>query len=423
MVDARAQMCKKMTQIVLKIKETILGSKQREDLIVIPPKLKDAILAKCENEIDKKDANEALKCALRNALDLHDRDVVVAMGDKLVVRIFNHDVVNQSQDSSSGGIEKRFNGLPPEELENIYAKLAKKINFQEEIKKIALEALNAELNIEKVNNFTFTPLFVKVFQTRIGNFLSAATNEEKFVIEGLVNFIFRKFFDQSLNIIADKYVNLMMSGNKQASDFIDFYNGDTISKPDGSKLQKPYFVDPKGTRINKVIILQLGMTYKKAAESFKFFTQKLKGFEHQIAEISSEIERLKKEIASSEGELTEAKEKADSSLTELKELKSKLIELKTKKASNDEIEPISNRIKQLSVEEDTLFKNRKRLEGEVERLKIKLLNSTKELEATQRVYEKEKPKSEQVKANFLESKKRYEDVISLVGMTISKFRG
>jgi len=405
-------------QIITKNREKILSAKQREDLIVISPELKDNIISKTKLE-DKKIATELLKNALKNALELGERDAVVSMGDKLIIRIFNQSV----QKSCENGAEKRFNGLPPEELESIFVKLSKKINFSEEMKKIAQEALKEELNIERVNNFAFTPQFVKVFQNRIGTYLSSILNEEKFVIDGLVNFIFRKFFDQSLYFVAEHYCSLMIGGNKKAIDFIDFYNGDTISRPDGTKLQKPFFVDPNGVRINKMIILQLGMNYRKGLESYKFFTQKLKGFESQIALLEDEISTLKQDIEKNESELNSAKEKAESSLNELKDLKGKLIELKTNKASKEEIDEVALRVKQLSIEEDGLFKTRKSLEGEVEKLKIRLVNKTKEHEATKRVYDKEKPKSEGVKATYLEQKKRYEDVVTLVGLTISKFRG
>jgi len=234
---------------------------------------------------------EYIRTKLRQEINLKQKDIIVFMGDKIVIRRFA-----ESSDDKEGKTEQRYNGLPKEELEVIRRKnFADEENERVVIKSVMDSLLSGELNFGVISFAYFEKNYVKTIQKGITSFLNDNLYEEEPVLLGLTNMLLRVHWNYAHKLMAEKLVELLEKKDTNAEKFLKTYSGDITLGSDNIRYKFPEIIDEKGKRWNAVSIYSLIMQYKKAQETielkkkaFQIYMQKNETLEQEIEKIEQE---------------------------------------------------------------------------------------------------------------------------------------
>ncbi len=168
--------------------------------------------------------------------------------------------------------ERRFNGLPIDELENLKNQIFEsEDNINKFIIIITNQALKKELNFKKISNIEFMNKNIVTIQKYIFLFLNKIIkNSQNTLIEGFGNFILRDKFNLVLTIQAEKFLNILISDNLNAKNFIDYFNGE-IDEDITGKYKRPELIDKNG---NKVSTSKINSIITQYRDYINFLTKK-----------------------------------------------------------------------------------------------------------------------------------------------------
>jgi|GEM_PF-3294533 len=262
---------------IIELKNEILKIKVEKNLINIESDLKDKIL-----NLVEKDKKNILKIAIKEALELDERDLVIFLHNKIVIKKF-----------TLKGYERRFNGIPPEELNKMKLELfPNQGDIQKKFIKIVNKTLKNQLNLSKIAPANFMKNSIKIIQKEVFLFLdSELENIDKVLIEGFGNYIFRENYDLAFKIINKKLIELIMEKDANAMKFIQYFNGET-DLDGNTRYQRPKITNEEGHKINALTIINIVSQHKNNLKA-------LEVKEREIEQIESEIVLFNKEMGKS----------------------------------------------------------------------------------------------------------------------------
>jgi hypothetical protein len=271
----------KLVASLNKCKATII-QKSRKDLYIINIAEHielEEIINKEHVSLNKK---EMINKAIRKAYELSQKDVVTYLNHRIIIRI------NSVVESQKSGAEKRFNGLPEEELKNLQSRLfpdGVEVFFQ----KIVDILMVGELNFKKIKNQFFMDNTIKLLQQTLLAELKKQLTESDDVISGFANYLLRQAFEDVYSQMAKKLLSLILLENKPAIKFLEFYNGSINIGSDGERYKAPILANEDGTRYNYVSILSIVKQHHNK--------DKLpEGFRAEINTYSVEVHKIKKMV-------------------------------------------------------------------------------------------------------------------------------
>ena len=168
------------------------------------------------------DEKESLKQKLKKHLGLCDKDLIIFLNDKVVIKKFKSPI-----DETVVKRERRFNGLPKEELELLRSSIFESPEAEEQIFIDVLDGvLDLELNFGSITQEFFVKNYIKILQKAIFDFLNENLTEDSAALDGLSSLLLREHWILIHTKMASKILELIGQRNLNTENFLKKYSGE-----------------------------------------------------------------------------------------------------------------------------------------------------------------------------------------------------
>lgn len=257
-------------------------------LLAIPTQYRNEII-KGYDEIGEniETARVYTRIQFQNIFNLKERDIIFFLNEKIYVRYFIP--IKKSSESS----DKRFAGESPENMEALYAKYFPD-GAWEQIEPVLSEVLEQKLNFSVINNAIFTQTFIPVFRGMIDIILLEILDpSERNKLEGFTGYVLRQSFDNILHYCAKNLLEYVELRDKNAEQFIKYYNEEVIIDASGNKVQKHAIIDAKKQRWNFSAILSIMMQYKQSKKRIELQKEAVAESQERLNVVQKEVKAEK----------------------------------------------------------------------------------------------------------------------------------
>ncbi len=255
--------------------------KGKEDQILIKEELVEKInefaYAIENEEINKK---ELIKYAIREALKLKHSDIIISKKNKIFIKIFTYK--KSVPETQKNTIANRYNGIDEEELitfQNDYFSLQENKDFFYFTAKRFVDIYFKE---KKITNDNYELKVFSYIQSIIIEQLSEEFNQNNDFFIGFSGYIFRIYFKEVFEHIADLILEEISHLNGYMIDFLKYYSLDIIIV-DGVKYKIPSLQSDSGQHWNSVSILSVSKAYVKTKLSIDVIKKDYYNLENQIS--------------------------------------------------------------------------------------------------------------------------------------------
>jgi predicted amino acid-binding ACT domain protein len=240
-----------------------------------------------DSTILTQEVKDFIKVRLRQEIAISDKDAVVFIGDKIIVRRFVENV-----DDNNKKMEQRYNGLPKEDLETIRKKIfSDDQNEQLVFRTIMDNALEGDLNFSYITFGFFEKNYIKILQKYLLAFLMENLEEDEQILLGVGNLALRENWVFVHRCMAEKIIELLSVKTPSTEAFLKCYSGDITLGEDRTRYKMPEVIDKNDKKWNAPTIFSMVLQYKKNLETID---QRKKGADIYIAKSNELVEEIKK---------------------------------------------------------------------------------------------------------------------------------
>ncbi len=291
------------------------------------------------------------------------------------------------------------------------------------------ESVVTSISLQATDNLKFQKYFISLIMQEVKKDLAKLGTIEN--SEQLASLVVRKYFDDAIYLFADHIIQLTVKKNIEASQFINFYNGEVAFLPNGKRVDKPDIKDPEGNRWTTSSITQVAL---RRNQELKTCREK----ESDVKKIESDLDTKRLEQKQIEGnkiELSEQKGRYSKELElvdlELRAKRAKWMALKEEmqkqsKTSDAEMvaksKELGELVKQLEVDEANFTKERDKCALELEKIEIRDVQLTKDIKSYTTMLEAESRKLSLMRQSQIPLEEKYQSIIGALARTIIKFR-
>lgn len=311
-----------------------------------------AILGKIRREVNREvydsdesvNTKELIKYAIRVALDLKERDIVTQLKRKYIVKIFSKNKVLEKESTievsapkQRDGIQNRFNGYSPQEIEETYKEVFVKGNvtvdyfLKSTLKKVFLE----KLNFNVISNPFYEKKALGIIHNEISQELTHYLSLEKDFITGVAGYLMRKHFQDIHEIMAVKLIECIYDKDENAKNFLLHYSGKIILI-DEKKYQIPSLETEDGQKWNSGSLIGICNLWMNTKRKREVYEHKLLDINLKIDELEKALLYIKPEKDSQEKVIADTEKKFSDVEKHHSEVEAKLKYLETTNLNSDE---------------------------------------------------------------------------------------
>ena len=281
-------------EIIKRNKDSVIynynGNKNQ---IVITGKIRRDINFEINIHDEPVNKKELIKYAIRKALNLSERDIIIQLKRKYLIKIFN------DKKSNKNG---RFNGYSKEEVEEGYKTIFKKISIDEFLMPLIENVFKDKLNFSKISNEYYETNALKILQNEIAKELSDYSALEEDFLFGLAGYILRENFYKIHYFMAKKLLEYVYRKNQKAEEFLRYYTTEYIIKY-GNKYKIPILKTKEGNILSYALVVGVNSLWFNAKTKITSNQKKLSEIKNKILNLQKnkteenlhQIEALKKE--------------------------------------------------------------------------------------------------------------------------------
>ena len=367
--EAFDRLLHEVTLDLLALSDDAVSYRHADFLWIFPGDIRDALLGAFGN-LPEEVARALLRDSIAMVFDLDEKDIVLFLRSRIYIRGYT------PPKPIPQGVERRFAGEDPDELQSIFAHCFPE-GILEEIEEFLPEVLDEQLNFSVIDNQTFNKSYISVFRSMIEIILVEGIADlpvEK--LEGLTGYVLRLYFDDILVFAARELLYYVETRDRNAEAFIKYYKDEVVIDADGRKIQKYAIIDAKQQTWNYSAILSVLMQFSQAKK-------RVEQQEARIESVEQRLEDVKRELAYERQEKQQSEEQARE-VNELFSLKKSDLERKVNDAIlqaqlNKEHSDLLDRLK--IAKDNALFAARRyrNKQTELENWKKQLATSQKQL--------------------------------------------
>ena len=198
------------------------------NLLVINEKVTQVIFEKLQSEQD------AFRHHIRMSLP-----ILETLGDNFAI-LFGKSRITVRKNINSSSAEKRFSGLPADDLDALMKKYFKDID--EELPLLMEKRLHERFLFQTLSNQEFEATHIKILQEEILKLVKIRSRQDLEIMLALTNYILRLKFDLLHSMIAELLIDRVVDKNAKAEQFLSFYTQGVVSF-NGQKYQIPQLED------------------------------------------------------------------------------------------------------------------------------------------------------------------------------------
>ncbi len=306
------------------------------------------------------ETKDKIKQRLKERIGLTEKDVVLFLNDKLVVKRFKQQQTSVVEDEE-GRFDHKFTGLTKDDLIELKNATFENVAAEEEIVgEIVDKAIESELNFGKITHDFFIKNCVKILQKSIFDFLKTNLKEDSAKLEGLANLLLKEHWMLAHRRMAFSILGLMAQKNPVAESFIKKYSGD-IEVDSGQRFKLPEILDKNGAKWNVSSIYGVATQRKKIVDSATFRQKSIENLKLTIEGLYAKIDELSDDAIQNEKDIVSIDEQIQDRINTEASLNAKIQELGVKlRSTKDEAEKMKIRTE---VDEKTLFIKRLLIKG------------------------------------------------------------
>lgn len=336
----------------------VYATSGREDLLVVDEALCQKLWELVRSHSPAVDGRDAVRRALRKAYGLSGRDAIIFLNRRVYVRLFV-----EPEKQTYGKVERRFGGLPPEELERLKNEI-----FKDSVASALQEILNGllekELNFSVVTNELYEKGSLLWIQAKIVDHLQGRMDHDREVLEAFAAYLLRENFQMIHEELAQALLEKVMEGDDGAERFIKYYSGD-VAVFEGQKYRLPEIIDRTDMRWNFSTIKAVSTQFHRdraqmesRMEQVQVTQEEFVGLDDLIAKARLELERAKKEQLS----VKISVEENGNLLSKLRDALAEARKEAVRKGENEEVKntiaTLNNQLRETTTKDEDLFKAR-----------------------------------------------------------------
>ncbi|MDF1874518.1 hypothetical protein JHD48_02090 [Sulfurimonas sp. SAG-AH-194-I05] len=299
-----------------------------------------AILGKIRREINQEigdtqesiNAKELIKHSIRIALDLGERDIVVQLKRKYIVKIFQKNKILEVEKEVAvqtieprKGEQNRFNGYSKKEIEEAYTTI---FNKEESLIDTFLETsmdgiFLDTLDFRVITNKYYEENALKVIHSGIAKELTNYVSFEKDYLFGMSGYIMRLHFHKIHEIMAVRLIECIYDKDVNANKFLSFYNGNIILI-DNKKYKIPSLETEDGQQWNNSSLIGICNLWMNTKTRQKTYQAKLVDTNMKLDALEKKLSFIKPERDKQELRFAKAKKEYDTLKGKYLEIESKL---------------------------------------------------------------------------------------------------
>jgi predicted nucleic acid-binding Zn-ribbon protein len=288
----------------------------REDQISLSGKIRRAINAEIVESDEAVNKKELIRTAIKQALELSPRDVVVQLKRKYIIKLFQKNNYLSSKVKEPSGIntqERRFQGYNEIDLKNHYAELFNDIDLEGFLDSTMATLFADKLNFDLISNNYYEKNALTAIRNAISKELEQYVSQNDNYLLGLAGYIFRHNFEMIHQRMAIEIFEQINNKSKNAEKFLEYYSGG-IYIENGKKYAIPEITTPDGKRWHTTSLLaiasmwlrtrskldQMSTTYKNSLQTYKEYSNTYEIASNKLNQLNSDISTLKKQFEEEE---------------------------------------------------------------------------------------------------------------------------
>lgn len=288
----------------------------REDQISLRGKIRRAINAEIVESDEAVNKKELIRTAIKQALELNVRDVVVQLKRKYIIKLFQKNNFLSSDVKEPSGIntqERRFQGYNEIDLKNHYNELFKDVNLEGFLDSTMAALFADKLNFDQISNNYYEKYSLTIVRDAISKELEQYVSQNDNYLLGLAGYIFRHNFEMIHQRMAVEIFEQINNKSKNAEKFLEYYSG-AIYIEDGKKYSIPEITTPDGKRWHTTSLLaiasmwlrtrskldQMTANYKNTLQTYKEYSNTYEIATNKLNQLNSNISTLKKQFEEEE---------------------------------------------------------------------------------------------------------------------------
>jgi len=401
--------CETLSTYVQEHEDDIEIDPKRSDLLYFPEKITREILQLIDHEFPQVNEKELIKCVMRDALELEERDIVVTLKNRIVIRKYKEPRSLQKHISQESLVERRFNGLPKEELEELKEEFFSEFAIKEFFSKILDRLFEERLSFQEIGNDYFERYAISLIKQEVIYELEELSGEEPEVLEGLAGLIMRENFLLIFKIIATDLLTHVMNRDRNAERFLQYYHGD-ITVFNRTRYRCPEISDRHGNRWNSLTILSIATQRQRDSDLLKQRDNAIATIQKELPIIESEVDALMESHEEIVGELDELDSEIKEHNEELDSLRDKLLKLRQDKSTKDspQVKALNEKIKDLKHEGMPLFDERSEIRNELAQTEKELNSYKQRFKLLKTKITEERTKREQIQKMQRDTLQKYD---------------
>jgi len=294
--------------------------KGRNDQIALLGKIRRHINSEIIETDEAVNKKELVRYAIKVALELDPRDVVVHLKRKYIIKIFKkNELLNQHviDPAPKDDSERRFQGYNAEDMTAHYNELINDIDMEAFLDNVMTLLFCSKLNFDEITNNYYEANVLSLVRNMIAQELKPYVSENEDYVMGLGGYIFRNNFENVHKRIAIEIFEQISRKSKCAELFLGYYSG-TIHIENGKKYAIPDLSTPDGKRWNitsisataimwlrsrheetklQVKLDNINSNYTQIATQYETVSQQFKGYADNISKFLEQSEAAEKSIA------------------------------------------------------------------------------------------------------------------------------
>lgn len=314
------------------------------------------------------------------------------------------------------------------DLQDVLKKLVEEHAYEQRLRKM-FKSVVEELDIGQVDNLKFKKFFVSTIMKKTNEDLKKLKLKEH--TDELVGFIVRKYFDDAIYFFSDHLIQQSVRKNIDASQFINFYNGEVAFLPNGKRINKPEISDLEGNRWTSSSIMQVAMRRNQELKGYKDKQNEVNDVKEQLGKKNAELRSLQEQSDQYQHIVSDVSKELNQISTSLMETKSKWMQLKQErlKASGAQAEELDKQIQELGTLVKELERNeynftqeRDKQASELEKNDIWINQLNKEIKGYETMLNAESRKLAMLQQSQVPLEEKYQMIVSALARTIIRFQ-
>lgn len=272
--------------------------KGRNDQIALLGKIRRHINSEIIETDEAVNKKELVRYAIKIALELDSRDVVVHLKRKYIIKIFkkntllNKDVIDPALKDDE---ERRFQGYDAEDMTAHYNELINDIDIESFLDNVMTLLFCSKLNFDEITNNYYEGNILSLVRNMIAQELKPYVSENEDYVMGLAGYIFRDNFEDVHKRIAIEIFEQISQKSKYAENFLGYYSG-TIHIENGKKYAIPDLSTPDGKRWNMTSISATAIMWLRSRHKEVKLQVELDNVESNYMQVTTQYETVSQQF-------------------------------------------------------------------------------------------------------------------------------